>query len=203
MKKKVEVVKGKIEHLRRVPTSTENPMITFTVGGTPCKAFGKGAETVARWMQIDPNIAGEFEGYFEKRSEKFGREFVAAHGKAIETEKIKDADRPATAVSGRGAAGAPSAPRSSGPVEPIPAKEPIGLGSEIAVEKAPTPLSHMSPAKAPLPADDFVRVEGVTFADLENQYKSQKLAHEIEELTQTVGAGNPESPGDFTPRLPA
>src|SRR6267378_446209 len=100
MKKTTDVVKGKIENLKRIATRTENSMITFTVGRTPCKAFGKGAETVSRWMQLDPNSAGEFEGYFDKRSEKFGREFVAVHGKSIQTETIKNADPFVTAASG-------------------------------------------------------------------------------------------------------
>jgi len=120
MKAQTVVVKGKIENMKRVRTHTENSMVTFTVGGTPCKAFGKGAENLSRWMQIDPNSAGEFEGYFDKRSERFGREFVAVHGKAIETEKIKDADRLGMSASGAGASGSASEP--SGPVEPIPTK---------------------------------------------------------------------------------
>jgi hypothetical protein len=43
----------------------------------------------------------------------------------------------------------------------------------------------MVSTRAPLPADDFVRVEGVTFEDLEDQYKSQKMAREMEKLNQT------------------
>jgi hypothetical protein len=106
MKKKTVVVKGKIENMKRVLTRTENSRITFTVGGTPCKAFGKGAEAVSRWMQVDPNIVGEFEGYFDKRSEKFGREFVAVHGKAIQTERIDNANRLVMAASVARAPGA-------------------------------------------------------------------------------------------------
>ena len=117
-----DVVKGKIENLKRVATRTENSMITFTVGGTPCKSFGKGAETVSHWMQFDPNTAGEFEGYFDRRSEKFGREFVAVHGKPIETERIDNADRLEMAASGVGSPGVASASAPSCPVEPIPTK---------------------------------------------------------------------------------
>ena len=110
------------------------------MGGTPCKAFGKSAETVSRWIQLDPNSAGEFEGYFDKRSERFRKEFVAVHGKPIETERIDNADRLEMASSGTGAPGAASAP--SGLVEPIPTKEPIGLKSDLAAKESPTPLGY-------------------------------------------------------------
>jgi hypothetical protein len=160
-------------------------MITFTVGRTPCKAFGKAAEAVSCWIQFDPNIAGEFEGYFDKRSERFGREFVAVHGKAIETERVDNADRYVMAASGAGAPGAASASAPSASIEPIPTKEPIGLKTDLAAKESPTPLSYMTPAQTPLPADDFVPVEGVTFEDLENEYKSQKAAREMEKLNQS------------------
>src|ERR1019366_2286883 len=157
MKKTTGIVKGKIENLKRVATSTENSMITFTVGGTPCKAFGKGAETVTRWVQDDPNSVGKFEGYFEKRSEKFGREFVAAHGKLVETQRIDDACRPVIAAPGVGAPGATAAAAPSTPTEPIPARRPIGLKTDLAVKKPLTSLSCIPPAhRASLPVDDFV-----------------------------------------------
>jgi hypothetical protein len=178
--KKTVVVKGKIENMKRVRTRTENSMITFTVGGTPCKAFGKGAEAVSRWRQLDPNSAGEFEGYFDRRSERVGREFVAVHGKVIETGRIDNAHRLMMAASGAGAPGAASASTPSGPVEPIPTKEPIGLKTDLAAKESPTPLSFMPPARARLPTDDFVPVEGVTFEDSEKQYKSQKITREME-----------------------
>src|ERR1700704_4983899 len=130
MKKTTDIVKGKIENLKRIATRTENSMITFTVGGTPCKAFGKGAETVSRWMQLDPNSAGEFEGYFDKRSEKFGKEFVAVHGKSIEIRRTESAANPGVATSGAGAPGAASVATPSAPIEPIPAKESIGLKTD-------------------------------------------------------------------------
>ena len=76
MRKTNKVLKGRIENVQRVRTRTGNSMITFTVGGTPCKAFGKGADTVIRWMEIDPHTAGEFDGFFEKHSARFGTEFV-------------------------------------------------------------------------------------------------------------------------------
>jgi hypothetical protein len=148
------------------------------VGGTPCKPFGKSAETVSRWIQLDPNSAGEFEEYFDKHSERFGKEFVAVHGKPIETERIDNADRLEMAASVAGAPGAASAP--SGLVEPIPTKEPIGLKTDLAAKEPPTPLSYIPSGRATLPSDDFVRVEGVTFGDLENQYKSQKAHSEME-----------------------
>src|ERR1035437_6517969 len=135
MKKTTSIVKGKIENMKRVATSTENSMITFTVGGTPCKAFGKGAETVTRWVQDDPNSVGEFEGYFEKRSERFGREFVAAHGKLVETQRIDIAVSPEIAASGAESSGTASASELSVPVEPIPANEPIKLKADLAVKK--------------------------------------------------------------------
>jgi hypothetical protein len=52
--------------------------------------------------------------------------------------------------------------------------------------ESPTPLSYMPPARAPLPVDDFVRVESVTFEDLENEYKSKNATREIEQLNQPV-----------------
>ena len=152
MRKKVEVVKGKIEDLKRIATRTENSMVTFKVGGTPCKAFGRRRETVARWMQLDPNSAGEFEGYFDKRSEKFGREFVAVRGKPIEDKKIDNADCFWMAAAGAGALGAASTSIPSGPVEPIPAKEPLGLKTDLAAKELPS--SHALPARASPPADD-------------------------------------------------
>ncbi len=45
--------------------------------------------------------------------------------------------------------------------------------ASITTEGSPTPQSQLPPARAPLPAYDFVRVEGVTIEDLENEYKSQ------------------------------
>jgi hypothetical protein len=125
-------------------------------------------------MQLDPNSAGEFEGYFDKPSERFGREFVAVHGKAIETERVDNADRFVMAAPGAPAPDAASASAPSGPVEPIPTKDPIGLKTDLAAKESPTPLSYMTPARTPLAADDFLPLEGVTFEDLENRYKSQK-----------------------------
>jgi hypothetical protein len=133
MRKTTDVVKGRIENLKRVPTRTENSMVTFKVRGTACKAFGKAAETLMRWIQLDPNSAGEFEGYFDKRSEKFGREFVAVHGKPSETNRIYNADNLVTAASGAGAPGAASPSSPPGPVEPIPTKESIELKTDLAV----------------------------------------------------------------------
>jgi hypothetical protein len=185
MKKKIEAVKGRIENLKRVVTRTENSMITFTVGGTPCKAFGKGAETVARWMQLDPNSAGEFEGYFEKRSEKYGREFVAVHGKPIQAERIEDPARPLIAASGFGAPGATSAAPSA-PIEPVPAKESGELNANPAVKASPTPLPCMPQASTSLPVVDSAPVKQVTFEDLENEYKVQKLKRQLENSNQQI-----------------
>jgi hypothetical protein len=174
MNETTDVVKGRIENLKRIATRTPNSMITFTVAGTPCKAFGKGAETVVRWIECDPNSAGEFAGHFEKRSEKYGKEFVAVHGKPIETERVDKADRFVMAASGTGAPGAASASVPPAPNETIPAKEPIGFNTDLAAKETSTPLSYTPPARPPLPLDDFVRAEWVTFEDLENQYKSQR-----------------------------
>jgi hypothetical protein len=174
MNETTDVVKGKIENLKRIATRTPNSMITFTVAGTPCKAFGKDAEAVVRWIGRDPNSAGEFAGHFEKRSEKYGKEFVAVHGKPIETERIDKADRFVMAASGTGVPGAASASAPSAPTEPIPAKEPIGFKTDLAAKELSNPLSYKPPAQPPLPVDDFVRVEDVTFEDLERQYESQK-----------------------------
>ena len=174
MNETTDVVKGRIENLKRIATRTPNSMITFTVGGTPCKAFGKDAEAVVRWIERDPNSAGEFAGHFEKRSEKYGKEFVAVHGKPIETARIDKADRFVMAASGTGVPGAASASAPPARNEPIPAKEPIGVKTDLAAKEPSTPMSYMLAARPPLPVDDYVHVEGVTFEDLERQYKSQR-----------------------------
>jgi hypothetical protein len=51
-------------------------------------------------------------------------------------------------------------------------------------EDPPTGPSHLPPTRASLPADDFAPAKRVTFEDLENQYKSQKMAREMENLGQ-------------------
>jgi hypothetical protein len=130
MKKTTNVLKGKIENLKRVRTSTATSMITFSIGGTPCKAFGRGAETISQWIQVDPNSSGEFEGHFDRHSARFGTEFVAVHGRVIESERITNVVSPEMAVSGTAAPSAASASSPSAPVEPIPAKEPVGCKTE-------------------------------------------------------------------------
>src|SRR5258708_6261623 len=131
MNNTTSVLKGKIENLKRVSTRTGNSMVTFTVGGTPCKAFGTAAETLIRWIEVDPNSAGELEGFFEKRSEKFGKEFVTVHGKPIRTERIDNAGRFEMAASGTSASGAALASASSVPIELIAAKKPIELKTDL------------------------------------------------------------------------
>lgn len=171
MKKTTNVLKGRIENLRRVATRTGNPMVTFTVGGTPCKAFGKGAETVSQWMQVDPNSAGEFEGFFEKRSEKFGKEFVAVRGKPIEIKGNDNAGSLEMAALGEGASGTTLASTTSCSVEPIPAasgreglekSSPASVGGETeGVSTAMTEhqnTSHLATSK-PEP-DTFRLTEG-------------------------------------------
>jgi hypothetical protein len=64
------------------------------------------------------------------------------------------------------------------PNESIPAKELIGFKTDLAAKEPSIPLAYNPPAQGPLPADDFVSVEGVTFEDLENQYKSQRAGVE-------------------------
>jgi hypothetical protein len=53
-------------------------------------------------------------------------------------------------------------------------------------EDSSTVLSSLPPARALRPADDFAPVKSVTFEDLENQYKAQKLAREMEKLNQQI-----------------
>jgi hypothetical protein len=138
MKKKTMILKGKVENLKRVPTSTANRMVTFTVGDTPCKAFGRGAETIRRWMQCDPNTVGEFQGHFDMHSERFGTEFVAIHGRAIQSDTITGASTDPPAVSGAVVSAAISA--SALPVvgQPITAKEPAQAPVERVVGKVET-----------------------------------------------------------------
>jgi len=157
MRKSIYVVKGKIESLKRVITRTENTMVTFMVGGIPCKAFGKGAEMMIRWVKDDPNSIGEFEGHFDGHSEKYGREFIATHGKLIETKTIDKLNSPDIASLGIGAAGAVSASEQSVPAEPI-------------------------PASASVPAVVSAPVKPVTFEDLENEYKLLKMKHQMEKV---------------------
>ncbi len=185
MTKKIEVVRGKIENLKRVPTRTENSMVTFTVGGTPCKAFGKGAEMMTRWMQHDPNSVGQFEGYFDRRSERFGREFVAAHGKLIETERIDIAERAVMAAPGARLSHAALMPTTStsspsAPTEPIPANEPIKHKTDLDANASSNPLPCMPQVSASLPVVDSAPVKQVTFEDLENEYKLQKMKRQMD-----------------------
>lgn len=167
MKKTNKVVKGKIEKVERVRTRTGNSMITFTVGGIPCKAFGKGAETVIRWMETDPHTAGEFEGFFEKRSERFGTEFVAVHGKAIEIKEIDSAGSLEMAASGAGASGTAAASAISGPVEPIP-----GVSKREGLEgKTCFPLPAAQEHKAPdVKKSPPVTTGFRTFEEMERYY---------------------------------
>ena len=185
MKKAIHVVKGKIENLKRVATSTENSMVTFIVGGTPCKAFGKGAETLVRWMQFDPNSAGEFEGYFDRRSERFGREFVAVHGKPIETETLLNADRPVIVTSEAGAPKAKSAGAPSTPIESIPAAtKSVERNANLLIKALPTNQTPGPPASASLQFIDTAPVKQVTFEDLENEYKLQQMKRQMERTNQ-------------------
>ena len=186
MKKKVEVLKGKIEDLKRIATRTENSMATFKVGGTPCKAFGRGAEILTRWVQDDPNSVGEFEGYFDRRSERFGREFVAVHGKLVETQRIDIAVSPKIAASGAESSGTASASELSVPVEPIPANEPIKLKTDLDAKAPQNPLSCMPQAWASLPVVVSAPVKPVTFEDLENEYKLLKMKRQMEKANQQL-----------------
>jgi hypothetical protein len=186
MKNKVEVVKGRIERLKRVVTRTENSMVTFTVNGTPCKAFGKGAEMMTRWMQHDPNSVGEFEGYFDRHSDKFGREFVAAHGKLIETERIDKINSPDIAQSGTIGSGTASAPEPSVPAEPIPATDQIALVTDLAAKAPSNPLPCMTQSPASVPVVDSAPVKQFTFEDLENEYKSLKMNRQMEKENQQI-----------------
>jgi hypothetical protein len=137
MNRTTKIVKGKIDNFKRVATRTSNSMATFNVGKTQCKAFGKGAETLARWIAYDPNSAGEFEGYFETHSVKFGEECVAVHGKAIENH-ADNTDRFVSSTSGVHGSVAALAAAPSSPTEPIPAKEPIGLKTDLAAKEPST-----------------------------------------------------------------
>jgi hypothetical protein len=172
MTKTTNVLKGKIENLKRVTTRTGNPMVTFTVGGTPCKAFGKGAKTVRQWVQVAPNNTAEFEGFFEKRSERFGEEFVVVHGKTIQTARIDNADRPVPAALQADAPGAALASAPSSPVQHIPAaSERVGLEdsspANIAGETEPPARRHEAPAlKKDLPVTTGFK----TFEEMERYY---------------------------------
>jgi len=174
MQKTTAILKGKLDSMRRVKTHTQTSMVTFSVDGTACKAFGQAAEALLGWT---PGDVVELQGSYETRSQKFGREFVAVHGQRLRNENTASAvfvPEEGRIIDKRETSQA-SAPSPSAPIEPIPAKEPIGLQTDLAAKELSTPLSCMPPARAPLPADDFLRLEGVTFEDLENQYKSQKV----------------------------
>jgi hypothetical protein len=182
MKKTIHVVKGKIENLKRVVTRTENSMVTFRVGGTPCKAFGKGAEMMIRWVKDDPNSIGEFEGHFDGRSEKYGREFIAAHGRLVETKTIDKINSPDIAAPGTGVADTTSPSEPSVPAEPIPANGPDKSEPDFAAESPSHPLTCMpSP-----PTVDCAAVKPVTFEDLENEYKTQKLKRQLKNSNQQI-----------------
>ena len=80
--------------------------------------------------------------------------------------------------------------RAEAPV-PIAARTPATATSSEApvsrtAEDSPTVPFHQPPVRAPWPTDDFAPAKKVTFEDLENQYKAQKLAREMEKLNQQI-----------------
>jgi hypothetical protein len=183
MQKANVTLKGKLDSVRRVRTRTETSMVTFSVAETPCKAFGGNAEVLLGWA---PGNLVELHGYYETRSQRFGREFLAVRGRLLRKENSASAvsvSEEKRTIDKRETSQV-SVPSPSAPIEPIPAKVPIGVKTDLTAVKPSAPRSCMPSARAPRPADESVRVKPVTFEDLENQYKSQKAARELEKPNQ-------------------
>lgn len=188
MHKANATLKGKLNPVKRVRTSTKTTMATFSVDETPCKAFGENAEVLLRWAS--GNLV-ELDGYYETRSQKFGREFVAVRGQLLWDEKSGLAPFVAEDRQGvdKGETLKASVPTPSDRVEPIPTTEPIGVMADLGARKPPTPLSNVPPTRPPRHAEEVVPVKPVTFEDLENQYKALKAARELEKLKQAESQG--------------
>jgi hypothetical protein len=150
-------------------------MVTFSVDKTPCKAFGQAAKA---FLGLAPGNLVELHGYYETHSPKFGREFVPVRGRLLANENststpsVPEEER----TIDKSETSEVSVLSHSAPIEPIPAKEPIGFKTESAGNNAPTLPSQLPPAGPSRRADECIRVKPVTFEDLENQYKSQKAA---------------------------
>src|ERR1017187_1958625 len=156
MQKENVTLTGRFDSLWRVPTRTATTMVTFSVDKTPCKAFGQAAEA---FLGLAPGNFVELHGYYETHSPQFGREFVPVRGRLLPNEST------ASAVSGpedertidKRETPQACVPSPSVPIEPIPAKEPIGVKTDLAARKPSTPLSSIPPARPPRPADEVVR----------------------------------------------
>lgn len=91
-----------------------------------------------------------------------------------------------------------SAPTTTQTLEPVRSEKaiPAEPSASRTADDSPTRPSYLPPVRAPRPADDFVPVKSVTFEDLENQYKSQKMAREMEKLALQSIKGQILDPSD-------
>jgi hypothetical protein len=181
-------LKGKLDSLQRVPTRTATIMVTFSIDKTPCKAFGKEAEA---FLSRAHGKIVELLGYYETHLPKFGREFVTVGARLLPNESSASTASAPEVGQGidKGEAPQLSVQSPSAPIEPIPVKESIGVKTDLAARKPSGPSSSIPLARAPLPADDGERVKPVTFEDMENEYKAQKAARELEKLKQAASQG--------------
>ncbi len=149
-----EVLKGKLENVRKVKTSTPNSMVTFMVGGTPCKCFGGVADQLLAWISTKGTPeALEVHGHFDRPTERFGREFIVERGRPIAAEQTNNASSERTASKTVAPATA-SGSTPVRPVEPIAARDQIGFAAGAAVG-----AKHLRLEKK------------VTFEDLEREYR--------------------------------
>jgi hypothetical protein len=176
-------LKGKGDSLQRVPTRTAKIMVTFSIDKTPCKAFGQEAEA---FLSRAHGKVVELLGYYETHSPKFGREFVNVGGRVLPNESC--ASTASAAEEGRGIdegeTSQVSVQSPSAATETIPGKEPIIVETDLAARKPSGPSSSITLARPLRPADEVEPVQPVTFEDMENQYKAQKAARELEKLNQ-------------------
>jgi hypothetical protein len=135
MQKRDATLKGKLNSVRRVPT-TAATIVTFLIDETPCKVFDQYAEVLLGWAS---GSLVQLQGYFEP-SQEFGREFIVVSGYLVRTDNSASALSVPEEVRtiDEGEASQISVSSSSIPVKPIPANEPIGVKTTRAAKSLPT-----------------------------------------------------------------
>jgi hypothetical protein len=82
--------------------------------------------------------------------------------------------------------GSASVPTATQMPEPETSAKAITAESSRSRTAEDSPTVPLPPVRAPRSTDDFAPVKSVTFEDLENQYKSQKMAREMEKMNQQI-----------------
>jgi hypothetical protein len=73
-----DIVKGIVRDIKRIPTRSGQPMVTFRMGQYRCKAFGENAEAVAAGASSLEGKPQAFSGHWETNS-RGNREFIAQY----------------------------------------------------------------------------------------------------------------------------